>query len=351
MELSKGPQSGHKNAARTVAGCRFGRVWLAGLLTLLALSALPLAGAGQAAAAGLRPVRVRLQCIHQAQFAGLYLAKDLGLYRQKGLLVNLLPGDGRLDPLEELALGRCDFVVSVLAGALVHRSQGVRLVHLAQIIQQPAMMLVVFKNSGIEKIRDMEGKKVSLWSSHLSWAPRALLLKEKVVFREVLQGQSMEPFLRRAVDAACATYFNEYHLLFQAGVNFDELRIFRPVHFGLVFPGDGLYAMQDTWEADPGFCRDFVAASLEGWRRAFAQPELALESVMKRVNASYLANNSTHQSWMLYSIRELVRGGEHPKPMGGLSAEALKAASDELVRLRVMPRRVGADELVRPAWK
>lgn len=175
--------------------------------------------------------------------------------------------------------------------------------------------------------------------------------KEKVMFREVRQGPSVEPFLRRAVDAACATYFNEYHLFFQAGINFDELKVFRPSDSGLVFPEDGIYGMQSTWESDSGLCRDFVAASLEGWRRAFAEPEKALDSVMKRVDASHLANNRTHQSWMLGSIRELVQGGDKSMPMGELSRKALDAASDELVRLKVMPRRIGADELVRPAWK
>ena len=321
--------------------------WLAALLLMVFLAAL----ARPAPAAGLRKVRVRLQCIHQAQFAGLYMAKDLGLYRQKGLSVELLPGNGRMDPLEELSLGRCDFAVSVLAGALVHRSQGVKLVHLAQIIQKPAMMLVVFRNSGIDSVKSMEGRRVSLWSSHLSWAPRALLIKEKVAFREVWQGPSMEPFLRRAVDAACATYFNEYHKLFQAGINFDQIKVFRPSEYGLDFPEDGLYAMQSTWESDPGLCRDFVAASLEGWRRAFAEPEKALGAVMRRVDASHLANNITHQSWMLYSIRELVKGGDNPRPMGELSVKALAKASEELVGLKVMHRRVEADELVRPAWK
>ena len=226
-----------------------------------------------------------------------------------------------------------------------------KLVHLAQIIQRPAMMLVVFKNSGIEKFKDMAGRRVGLWSNHLSWAPRALLLKEHVIYKEVLQGSSMEPFLRRAVDVACANYFNEYHRLFQAGINFNELRTFRPSDFGLAFPEDGIYAMQDLWEADPRLCRDFVSAVLEGWRRALAEPEKALESVMKRVDVSHLANNRTHQAWMLKAVGKLVRDSDGARPMGELSVKALEAVSAELVGLKVMPRGVGAKELVRPAWK
>jgi NitT/TauT family transport system substrate-binding protein len=317
-------------------------------LASVLLAALLLAPAGAQAA---DKVRLQLQWVHQAQFAGFYLAQDLGLYGKAGLEVEIKPGGPGLDPLIELAAGRCDFALSWLSEALQRRGKGVPLLNLAQLVQRSSLLLVTFADSSIKNIKDLQGKRVGLWSRQFALAPRALFHREGVRVQEVPQNVTMAPFLMRAVDAASAMLYNEYHQLYQAGVDLNQIRVFDFVELGLNFPEDGLYALNQTWAQRPEICRRFVAASLEGWHQAFAQPEKALAAVMKRVDASHLASNQAHQRWMLNTMQKLITNRVGLVLMGQLSSFDLKMVNQVLVQQGFLPAPVPLEEFAVPAWK
>lgn len=304
-----------------------------------------------AAAQAADKVRLQLQWVHQAQFAGFYLAQDLGLYAKAGLEVQIKPGGPGLDPLAELAAGRCDFALSWLSEALQRRGKGVPLVNLAQLVQRSSLLLVTFADSGIASIKDLQGKRVGLWSRQFALAPHALFQREGVRVQEVPQNVTMAPFLMRAVDAASAMLYNEYHQLYQAGVDWKQIRVFDFVELGLNFPEDGIYALDSTWAQRPEVCRRFVAASLEGWRRAFAQPEQALAAVMKRVDASHLASNRSHQRWMLDTMQRLITNRVGLALMGQLSPFDLKTVNQVLVQQGFLPAPVAEKGFAVPAWR
>ncbi|MCF8043381.1 MAG: ABC transporter substrate-binding protein [Desulfarculaceae bacterium] len=314
----------------------------------LLVCALLLAPAGSEA---LTKVSLQLQWVHQAQFTGFYLAQDLGLYRKAGLEVDIRPGGPGIDPLSELATLRCDFALSWLSDALVMRSKGVDLVNLAQLVQRSALMLVVFNDSGIRNVKDLDNRKVGLWQHQFAVPPRALFTKLGIQVNEVSQNVSMAPFLQRAVDAATAMLYNEYHQLYQAGVDPDEITVFDFAEQGLNFPEDGLYTMEDTYKERPQVCKAFVQASLEGWRRAFLDQELALASVMKRVNAANLASNLAHQRWMLKSMKDLYTHRVGTVLMGQLSPYDLLQLNRVLVAQGFIPEPIEAKGFVTEAWR
>jgi len=302
-------------------------------------------------ATALDKVTVRLQWVHQAQFAGFYVAQDAGIYRRHGLEVKLLPGGTNVDPLAELMAGRCDFTSAWLSEAVKLRSRGAELVLLAQVVQRSALLLITFKDSGIKTVRDLAGRRVGLWQRQFSLAPRALFGRLGIKVIEVSQGVTMAPFLRRAVAAATAMLYNEYHQVYQAGINFDELRVFHFAKLGLNFPEDGIYTRRRAWRDKPDLCRRFVAATLAGWRRAIARPDEALKSVMRRVRAATLAYNLSHQRWMLKTMFRLITYRVGLKNMGHLSEKDLALVSRVLVNQKIMTGPVKAEGFVVPAWR
>ena len=88
------------SAVRTVPGVKTVPRGLAVLLCL-ALCGLPCttlrAAEPPAAASGLRRVSLQLPWTHRMQFAGFYMAKELGYYREAGALLDRLPFGGRED--------------------------------------------------------------------------------------------------------------------------------------------------------------------------------------------------------------------------------------------------------------
>lgn len=323
-------------------------VWGAMLALAASLAFGPPAAAAQAQ--GLEKVTVRLHWLHQAQFAGFYLAQDLGLYREAGLEVEVKPYEPQAPPLRELGEGRADFTTAWLTEALVAADDGASLVHLAQVVQRSALLLLVFADSGINELWDLNNRKVGMWGEHFSVAPRALFRRTGLSLTEIDQNVSMGPFLHRAVDAAMAMRYNEYHRLFQAGVDPHEVKVFEFAGLGLNFPEDGLYTRGELWRTRPDLCRRFTQATLEGWRRAFADHERALEAVMTRVEADHLPTNREHQRWMLTVMQDIITHRVGAERMGELDPGDLEFTNGILVALGFIDNPVEAKKFAADAW-
>src|SRR5215510_6750804 len=78
------------------------------------------------------PVTIQLKWVTQAQFAGYYVAKDKGFYKEAGLDVTINPGGPDIAPEQVIAGGRADVIVDWMPAALAAREKGLPLVNIAQ---------------------------------------------------------------------------------------------------------------------------------------------------------------------------------------------------------------------------
>jgi NitT/TauT family transport system substrate-binding protein len=261
----------------------------------------------------------------QSQFAGYMMAMEKGYFRQAGLgnlsIEWAVAGER---PFQRLAEGKSDFCTGWLADAIVERDRGMRLVHLAQVVQQSCLMLVAWRRSGIETPQDFTGKRVGLWGGNFDVQATALFRKLGVRPSLVPQSTSIVPFLRGAVDVASAMHYNEYHKLIEAGVREDELRTFRFSDYGLLFPEDGIYCTERTRRERTEVCAAVVKACRQGWDYALANEAETLDVVMRNCRAANVRTNRNHQRWMLRSIREAIRFGPRQQTVawGALSQDA-----------------------------
>ncbi len=284
------------------------------VMLLLAAAVFPAKAAELPSAQGLRRVSFIPQWTPQAQFAGYYVAFQKGFYAARGLDVKILVGGPTKPSAQWLEKGRADFATMFLSTAIVERAKGIKLVNIGQIVARSSQVLIAKKSSGIESIEDMNGKKVGLWGGGLSIMPMALFKAYGVHVVVVPQSWSVNLFLRGGVDVVSAMMYNEYHAIFQAGVDPDQLVVFHlagPLGFDV--PEDGIYCMESTFKKHPETCRRFVEASIQGWRYAFAHPEEALDIVMKYVNEAHIATNREQQKWMLEHMRKII---DLPPPGG-----------------------------------
>ena len=268
----------------------------------------------------------------QAQFAGYYVALDKGMYARHGIDLVILPAGPGHSPAQSLEDGTADFVVLWLTTAIQHRSRDHRLVNLAQVIQTSSMMLVARRTSGIRTVADMNGRKVGLWGGDLSIPPRTLFARSGITVRAVPQSHSVNLFLRGGIDVASAMLYNEYHTILDSGLDADELSVFPLRDHGMDFPEDGLYALQETIDADPALADAFVRASLEGWRYAFAHTEETLDIVVRRMREAHLPANRVHQRWMLERMRELALPGGSKEALGELEEQDYRTVAEALQR-------------------
>src|SRR5271156_6936844 len=69
-------------------------------------------------------VTLQLKWVAQAQFAGYYVAKEKGFYKDEGLDVTIKPGGPDVAPEQVLAGGGADGVVAWLPAGLPARGEG-----------------------------------------------------------------------------------------------------------------------------------------------------------------------------------------------------------------------------------
>ncbi len=305
---------------------RFPCIAQAAVMILLAVSlvAIPAAAGTAMKAASLMPL-----WSPQAQFAGYYVALDKGIYARHGIDLKILKAGPGHSPVQALQNGSADFAILWLTTALQYRSNGTKLVNLAQMIQRSSMMLISKKNSGIKTVADMNGRKVGLWGGDLSIPPRALFARQGVTVREVPQAGTINLFLRGGIDVASAMWYNEYHTILNSGVDPEELNVISLDEQGMNIPEDGIYALEKTVLKDPALANAFAAASLEGWRYAFAHPDEALDIVIKYMRKAQIPANRMHQKWMLDRMHDLSMPGnvrETPGLLKEVDYEAVGSA-------------------------
>lgn len=252
------------------------------------------------------PATLMLLWTPQSQFAGYYVALEKGFYRQHGLDVTLVRGGPDRDQVEYLKTGKADFAILWLTTALAARENGEAVKHLSQVINRSNLALVGWKDRGIRTIKDLDKRKISLWGGYFRPAFMSFFRANGVKPDILLQNYSINLFLRRGVDACSVMRYNEYHVLYQCGVEQDELTTFFLSDFNCPLPEDGLYCLETTFREKPDVSRAIVEASLEGWRYAAEHREEALDIVMKEVREGHVPTNRSHMKWMLNTMLDSI---------------------------------------------
>ena len=279
----------------------------------------------------LKKARFVPQWVPQAQFAGYYVAFHKEIYRKHGIDLFILPGGPGQSPRECLEKGEAHFTTLWLATGVQMRAQGIPVLNLAQILQRSALMLVAKKASGIERVEDLNGRKVGLWGALFRIQPMAFFRKFNLEVTVVPQSYSVDLFLRDGVAVASAMWYNEYHTILNCGIDPGELTTFFFQDYGLNYPEDGIYALETTWMEDPALCRAFVRASLEGWRYAFDHPEEALDIILMELERAHVPATRVHQRWMLDRMKDLMISRSAPGlPPGRLLSEDFYRVADGL---------------------
>ena len=282
-------------------------VWFA-LRFSLGCALLSALGAAPAAAQTTKPlVRVQLHWTHQAQFAGYYVAKELGFYQRAGIEVEFAPGGVYVDPMTVLGLGGADVAVGWLSGAISARRAGVDVVNIAQVFKRPAMRLVCRRSSGISDPSDIKGKTIGVWNigdqyNVIDWLRRQNRSAADVEI--VQQAGDAADLLDRTVDCATAMSYNEYVTILNAGIPPSDLLIVSFASDGVSLLEDGLYAqaeaLKDASKRDR--IARFLKASAEGWRYASQQRDEAI--TITKLYAPLA--DSTRQRTMLDTILPLI---------------------------------------------
>ena len=215
----------------------------------------------------------------QFQFAGYYVAQELGYYKEAGLSVEIHPGGPGRNSLTEVLEGRADFGVSS-SNLVAERIKGAPVKALAAIFQNSPARFITLKSSGIERAEQLRGKRVMLLPNNASFELVALLnqlnLLEQV--ERIDTSFNIDSLVDGETDAFNGYATNEPFALQEWGV---EYNLIDPADSGIRFYADVLFTSDQLARERPADVRAFTKASLRGWKYALQYPSEAIEIVSR----------------------------------------------------------------------
>jgi NitT/TauT family transport system substrate-binding protein len=273
-------------------------------------------GGGGSGDSGPTKVKLQLQWVTQAQFAGYFAAVDQGYFRDEGLDVQILEGGVDIVPQTVLAQGQADFAVAWVPKALASREQGAQITDVGQVFQRSGTLQVSFKDKGIDGPADLRGKKVGNWGfgnefELFAGMTNAGLDPAKDVTL-VQQQFDMQALLKGDIDAAQAMTYNEYAQVLEAK-NPKTGKLYQPTDFtalnwndvGTAMLQDAVWASTERLESEPAYqdtTVKFLTGALKGWAFCRDNAEKCRDIVVAR--GSKLG--ASHQLWQMNEINKLI---------------------------------------------
>ena len=234
-------------------------------------------------------VSISLKWLHQAQFAGLYVAKEKGFYRDAGLDVTIEEWNFAGNQEQDLAQRTRDFAMLNPIEVLKAVDKGLDFRAVAIIYQDASWALAALKESGIQTPADFRGKILGLkgGTDDGKIIYPALLKTFGIDKSEVTikligfeTGPEVDDVVTGRADVINLYRTDQVYLFAKKGL---EYNLILPERFGFEMNGDVLVTTQRLIDENPDLVGRFVQASLEGWRYAIAHPEEAVAVTMPYV--------------------------------------------------------------------
>lgn len=323
---------------------------------LVALATAILLATGASPAAAQERITFALDWIVNGGHAGYFVALTKGYFRQEGLDVTIVRGQGSGDTVKRVASVGADFGQAD-AGTIIASigNSDVPLKIIAVVYGNASIGVMYIAESGIKSPKDLEGRKIArtAGSASMTLFPAFLGINkvDRAKLNEVnVDGASFLPLLlSRQVDAVVDQKTNLPRYAKPASQQGLTVLPMSYADYGLAVYGNSLMATHKMIAEKPQVVRGFVRAAMRGLADAFANPDEAI-ATLRKTNPEVSADIGKEQ---LMGIAEFVlvddvkkKGYGHIDPVKidrtrSVIAEALKLkraiTTDEVYTAQFLP--------------
>jgi len=269
-------------------------------------------------------ISVQLQWADQFQFAGYYVAKEMGYYDEAGLDVTIKKFDPKKLAVDEVMKGHVEYGIG-RSSLIVDRMKGKDIVALAAIFQSSPFILLSKKSADIKTPRDLVGKRVMMTEDYQDTVSIRAMLNSQGIGIDKLKfiEHSYNPLdiANGKTDVMACYISNEPYVLKEKGI---ETNAINPEAYGFDFYSDILFTSGTEVRRHPKRVRAFVDATLKGWEYAFAH----IPETVNLIKEKYNGQNKSHDS-LVYEgevLKELAYRGN--QPLGAMTLEKFRRISD-----------------------
>lgn len=289
-----------------------------------------------------KKVTLQLSWFDQFQFAGYYIAKEKGFYKELGLDVEIKPFKFGIDIPKEVSNNTIDFAIGREA-LILDRAKHKNIVALYALFQASPLVLLTTKESKINSISDFKNKRIMTTIANASEVSLKAMLKSKNVELEDLNflkhTHNINDLIEKNTDIISAYTSKSPFILQNKGISYN---MFAPKEYGFDMYSDLLFTSEHLISNELKMVKAFKKASLKGWEYAYSNIEESVDLILSKYNTQNLSKEE-----LIFEGKELKKlSFYNTNILGNIDKNKLKRIADLYNVMGLLENRVDINEFV-----
>jgi len=290
----------------------------------------------------LKKVSIQFMWHDQFEFAGFYIAKEKGYYKEFNLDVEFKKFTVNTNITEKVINQEATFGTGS-SSLIIDKSKGKDIVLLGSIFQSSPLILLGLKRPDLVSVKDIKNKSIMLTEDQQRFATlQSMLISRSVQLEDVniiKHTFDVEDLINKKTDLMLAYTTNEPYILKEKGY---EAQIFHPKDYGFDFYEELIFTSKDFADKNPQTVDNFYKATIKGWEYAFNN----IEEVSNLIYQKYNPQNKSLES-LVYEANEMkklvyTKNGK----IGTITEEKLKLIEYSYRILGLIDKKINFDELI-----
>ena len=295
----------------------------------------------------LKKVTLQLSWFDQFQFAGYYIAKEKGFYKELGLDVRILPFKFGIDIPLEVSNGNIDFAIG-RETLLLERAKNRNIVALYALFQATPLVLLSTKESNINAISDFSKKNIMTTIDDASEVSlKAMIRSHKVKLNDInflKHSHNIQDLIDKKTDVISAYISKSPYELQKKNIDYN---IFDPKDFGFDMYSDFLFTSEYLIRKDATTVNLFKKASLRGWEYAYSHINESVDIIKNKYNALNISKQA-----LVYEAKELSKLSYFNTPnLGEIKMDKIQRIYDLYNVMGLLAQKINIKDFVYPLDK
>ncbi len=269
-------------------------------------------------------VSLQLQWKHQFEFAGFYMAKEKGFYKNLGLDVELKEYKLGINIIDDVVKGKTTFGTSY-SSVVLNKFNGTNIVLLNAILQVSPHIIISLKSSGIKSIKDFKNKRIMIGDNAIRTATFSSMLKSNNISMSdmirVTPTFNIQDLIDGNTDLITGFSSNELYALDKKGIKYD---IWNPEDYGFGLYNVITFTTNNEVNNNPKRVDLFNKATLKGWKYAFDNIEESADVILKKYNTQ----NRTKEALIYEALVLKKLAYQKGKPLGDINTHNIQRIYD-----------------------
>ena len=234
-------------------------------------------------------VNLQLSWFSQFQFAGYYIAKEKGFYKDENIDINIKPFAFGINVPQEVSLGKSHFGIGRETLILEKLHNYKNLVSIYPLFQISPLILLSKNDSNITQVTDFKNKKLMATIDDANEVSLKAMIQSNGVDLKTIQfykhSHNIDDLITNKVDIISAYSSKAPHILNEKDIQYN---IFAPHDYGFDMYSDFLFTNEKFVNENSHLTGAFKRASLKGWKYAYENIEESVDLILNKYNTQNL---------------------------------------------------------------